>query len=283
MTGLEFNLPDADYIKTTIPNFVCQRTGYQCLEQVAKAFSIPDCVWFQHTDQVVYFGSYQDSHFHNKPVALPEEFTSRQSGNSVTFIPFPMLRPGRVMNDKRVNRVDLIQDEMTAYWKAEQSEVSPKKRETLQNFPELAAGFHLPKFGRVEAVRDTAIAGQIADPFRPRFAVDVQVLDENLNPDINVPVYRSIPLPVHMSRHESGLLSTHLREHLSKSSSHMAGTTSLSFVVFMAVNMRCRRLSRGNNCSINVKRLATELMLQEIQPRKPNKRKAKEHSKSSTK
>ncbi|WP_135443868.1 hypothetical protein [Vibrio tasmaniensis] len=206
LTGLEFNLPDADYIKNTIPNFVSQGTGYQCLEQVAKAFSIPDCVWFQHTDQVVYFGSYQDSHFHNKPMALPEEFTSRQSGNSVTFIPFPMLRPGRAMNDKRVNRVDLIQDEMTAYWKAEQSEVPPKKRETLQNFPELAAGFHLPKFGRVEAVRDTATAGQVTDPFRPRYAVDVQVLDEDLNPDINVPVYRSIPLPVQMSGHESGLM-----------------------------------------------------------------------------
>ncbi|MFS1922424.1 hypothetical protein [Vibrio lentus] len=206
LTGLEFNLPDADYIKTTIPNFVSQGTGYQCLEQVAKAFSIPDCVWFQHTDQVVYFGSHQDSHFHNKPMALPEEFTSRQSGNSVTFIPFPMLRPGRAMNDKRVNRVDLIQDEMTAYWKAEQSEVPPKKRETLQNFPELAAGFHLPKFGRVEAVRDTATAGQAADPFRPRYAVDVQVLDEDLNPDSNVPIYRSIPLPVQMSGNESGLM-----------------------------------------------------------------------------
>ncbi|WP_233090325.1 hypothetical protein [Vibrio sp. IB15] len=64
----------------------------------------------------------------------------------------------------------------------------------------------MPKFGRVEVVRDTATAGQVADPFRPRFAVDVQVFDENLNPNSNVPVYRSIPLPVHMSGHESGLL-----------------------------------------------------------------------------
>ncbi|CAK2097210.1 Phage protein [Vibrio crassostreae] len=206
LTGLEFNLPEVDYIKTTIPNFVCQGTGYQCLEQVAKAFSICDCVWFQDIDQVVYFGSYQDCHFYKKPMPMPKEFTSRQSGNSVTFVPFPMLRPGRIMNDKRVNRLDLIQDEMTAYWKTEQSEVSPKKRETLQNFPELAAGFHLPKFGRVEAVRDMATAGQVADPFRPRFAVDVQVLDEDLTPDRNVPVYRSIPIPVHMSGHESGLL-----------------------------------------------------------------------------
>ncbi|MCG6428245.1 hypothetical protein K6U42_11520, partial [Vibrio parahaemolyticus] len=95
---------------------------------------------------------------------------------------------------------------MTAYWKAEQSEVIPKKRETLQHFPELAAGFHLPKFGRVEMVRDSATAGKVSDPFRPRLSVDVQVLDENLQPDSNVPVYRSIPLPVNMSGHESGLL-----------------------------------------------------------------------------
>ncbi|ELA9459410.1 hypothetical protein QTU63_002688 [Vibrio alginolyticus] len=206
LTGLEFNLPNKEYMKTAIPNFVCQGTGYQCLDQVAKAFSIPDCVWFQHTDQVVYFGSYQDSHFNGKPMPLPEEFTSRQNGNSVTFVPFPMLRPGRVVNGKRVNRVDLIQDDMTAYWKAEQSEVIPKKRETLQHFPELAAGFHLPKFGRVESVRDSATAGKVSDPFRPRLSVDVQVLDENLQPDSNVPVYRSIPLPVNMSGHESGLL-----------------------------------------------------------------------------
>ncbi len=33
------------------------------------------------------------------------------------------------------------------------------------------------------------------------------VLDEHLQPDVSVPVYQSIPLSVHMSGHESGLLS----------------------------------------------------------------------------
>lgn len=254
LTGLEFSLPDADYIKTTIPNFVSQGTGYQCLEQVAKAFSIPDCVWFQHTDQMVYFGSHQDSHFHNKPMALPEEFTSRQSGNSVTFIPFPMLRPGRAMNDKRVNRVDLIQDEMTAYWKAEQSEVPPKKRETLQNFPELGPGFHLPKFGRVEAVRDTATAGQVTDPFRPRYAVDVQVLDEDLDPDINVPVYRSIPLPVHMSGHESGLMAYPLEGTLVEIAFAYGRNDRPIIRGVYGREYALPSIEPGNNCSSNVKR-----------------------------
>lgn len=207
LTGLEFVLPEQDYITKPIAKFVCQGTGYQCLDQVAKAFSISDCVWYQRTDQTVYFGSYQDSHFFQKPIQVPQQFSDRQSGDNITFAPFPMLRPGRVMNDYRVIRLDLIGDEMTAYWKAKETDISPKKREVLQNFPELAAGFHLPKFGRVKAVRDNAITGQVNDAFRPRYAVDVQMLDENLLPDIKVPVYKSIPLPVIMSGHESGLLS----------------------------------------------------------------------------
>lgn len=208
LTALEFKLPDKDYVRTAIPNFVCQGTGYQCMEQIGKAFSIPDCVWYQQTDQVIYFGAYEDSLFYNKPMPIPEEFTTRQSGDNITFMPFPMLRPGRIITptNKRVTRLDLINDEMTAYWKAEETEIPPKKREITQHFPELAAGFHLPKFGRVEAVRDNATAGEISDPFRPRYAVDVQILDEDMNADTNVPVYRSIPLPVHMSGHESGMM-----------------------------------------------------------------------------
>lgn len=206
LTGLEFKLPEADYTKAVIPNFVSQGDGYQCLEQIAKAFNIDDCVWFQDVDQQIYFGSYHDSHFYNKPMLVPSEFSTRQNANSFTFIPFPMIRPGRTVNGNRITKIELFDDEMTAHWLSSQNEVPAKKRETLDSFPELAAGYHLPKFGRVEAVRDTAKSGQTADPFRPRYAIDVQVLDENMMPDATVPVYRSVPLPVNMSGHESGLL-----------------------------------------------------------------------------
>ncbi len=203
-TGLEFNLPDAEYTRQQIPNFVNQGDGYQCLDKIGKAFSVPDCVWYQHTDQVVYFGSHEHSHFHDKPMNIPQEFTSRQNGNSVTFVPFPMLRPGRVAFDKRITRLDLTGDEMTAYW--QDSALTTKQREIFDALPEVTAGYHLPMFGRVEAVRDKAIAGQISDPFRPRYAIDVQILDEDMQPNIEIPLYHSIPLPVHMSGHESGLL-----------------------------------------------------------------------------
>ncbi|HGS4918912.1 TPA: hypothetical protein ACMDR5_003288 [Vibrio cholerae] len=203
-TGLEFRLPGADYTKKVIPNFVNQGDGYQCLDKIGKAFQVPDFVWYQDTDQVIYFGAYEHSHFYNKPMSIPHEFTSKQSSNSVTFAPFPMLRPGRVAFDKRIIKLELFGDEMTAFWTDDAKPA--KKRELDDMLPEVAAGYHLPIFGRVEAVRDSATAGQVADPFRPRFAIDVQVLNEDMQPDENIPVYRSIPLPVHMSGHESGLL-----------------------------------------------------------------------------
>ncbi|MDN4696284.1 hypothetical protein QYZ44_21400 [Vibrio parahaemolyticus] len=203
-TGLEFNLPDAEYTRRVIPNFVNQGDGYQCLDKIGKAFEVPDFVWYQDTDQTTYVGSYEHSHFNDKPMSIPNEFTSRQNGNSVTFVPFPMLRPGRVAFDKRITRLDLIGDEMTAYWN--DNTQSAKQREVADILPEVAAGYHLPIFGRVEAVRDNATAGQTTDPFRPRYAIDVQVLGEDMQPDITIPVYRSIPMPVNMSGHESGLL-----------------------------------------------------------------------------
>ncbi|EGR4245760.1 hypothetical protein DDM63_06705 [Vibrio cholerae] len=203
-TGLEFRLPEADYTKKVIPNFVNQGDGYQCLDKIGKAFQVPDFVWYQDTDQVIYFGAYEHSHFYNKPMSIPHEFTSKQSSNSVTFAPFPMLRPGRVAFDKRITKLELFGDKMTAFWTDDAKPA--KKRELDDMLPEVAAGYHLPIFGRVEAVRDSAAAGQVADPFRPRFAIDVQVLNEDMQPDENIPVYRSIPLPVHMSGHESGLL-----------------------------------------------------------------------------
>ncbi|HCJ6872921.1 TPA: hypothetical protein NU929_002089 [Vibrio cholerae] len=203
-TGLEFRLPEADYTKKVIPNFVNQGDGYQCLDKIGKAFQVPDFVWYQDTDQVIYFGAYEHSHFYNKPMSIPHEFTSKQSSNSVTFAPFPMLRPGRVAFDKRITKLELFGDEMTAFWTDDAKPA--KKRELDDMLPEVAAGYHLPIFGRVEAVRDSASAGQVADPFRPRLAIDVHVLNEDMQPDENIPVYRSIPLPVHMSGHESGLL-----------------------------------------------------------------------------
>jgi len=50
------------------------------------------------------------------------------------------------------------------------------RRQIVREFPELAAGYHLPVMGEVKAVSDAPQDGGINDNFRPRLAVDVQLL-----------------------------------------------------------------------------------------------------------
>ncbi|WP_295894146.1 hypothetical protein [uncultured Vibrio sp.] len=205
--GLHFALPEgANYTDKQIPNFTSQGTGYQCLAAIGKAFNVPDFLWFQNTDQTVYVGAFEHSRFYNKNVNLPPELTIKQAGNTITFAPFPVLRPGAIVNGKRVKRIDLINDEMTATWEESQTEQSPQRKTMLKEFPEMAAGHHLPRFGQIKAVRDESTSGQINDPFRPRHAVDVQLLNANMQVDAKVPLYKSIPLPITMVGHEAGVL-----------------------------------------------------------------------------
>ncbi|MGF1719446.1 hypothetical protein L4D20_05280 [Vibrio kyushuensis] len=207
LVGLTFNLPtNANYIDKRIPNFTSQGTGYQCLKQIGKAFNITDFIWFQNTDQSIYIGAFEHSRFHNKNVQIPEHLTTKQVGNTISFAPFPVLRPAAIVNGNRVKRLDLIGDEMSATWEASQTEQTPQKKEMVNEFPELAAGHHLPRFGQIKAVRGESTAGQINDPFRPRYAADVQLLNENMQVDTKVPLYKSIPLPITMVGHEAGML-----------------------------------------------------------------------------
>ena len=78
------------------------------------------------------------------------------------------------------------------------------KRMVLRLFPELSARYHLPLFAQVENVRETPVAGDVCDGFRPKYAVDVQVLDEYGQPDTKWPLLRDVMLAVPVAGHEMG-------------------------------------------------------------------------------
>ena len=78
------------------------------------------------------------------------------------------------------------------------------KRIVEKCFPSLAAGTHLPIFGQVAGVREAVAAGDLCDEFRPRYAVDVQVLDEYGKADSGWELLRDVPLPVSMAGNEVG-------------------------------------------------------------------------------
>lgn len=207
-TGLTFLLPKgADYTDRPIPNFTSAGTGYQLLDNAGRAFQVPDFVWYQQPNGAIFVGSHADSRWHDKEVTLDPAWSGRQAGDTLTLSPVPSIRPGAIINGKRVMRVRLKGDEMTLTT-ATPGKVtkSPERRKIEGEFPELADNMHLPKFGRVEAISDSATAGQLNDPFRPRYAVDVQLLGEDGQPDKATPLYRAVPLPVQFGGQEQGLL-----------------------------------------------------------------------------
>lgn len=78
------------------------------------------------------------------------------------------------------------------------------RRAVERQFPELTGGYHLPRFGRVVAVPDAPESQGLCDDFRPRFAVDVEVLLPDGEPDPDLPILSSLPLPVPNGGQEAG-------------------------------------------------------------------------------
>jgi len=78
------------------------------------------------------------------------------------------------------------------------------RRSVERQFPELTGGYHLPRFGRVVAVPDAPAAPGLCDDFRPRFAVDVEVLLPDGEPDPDLPILFSVPLPAPNGGQEAG-------------------------------------------------------------------------------
>ncbi|MGA9703928.1 hypothetical protein [Pseudomonas sp.] len=79
------------------------------------------------------------------------------------------------------------------------------RRSVERQFPELTGGYHLPRFGRVVAVPDAPAAPGLCDDFRPRFAVDVEVLLPDGEPDSALPILTGLPLPAPMGGQEAGM------------------------------------------------------------------------------
>ncbi|MFC6633519.1 hypothetical protein [Microbulbifer taiwanensis] len=70
--------------------------------------------------------------------------------------------------------------------------------------PELASRLHLPLLARVVAISDPPRKPELSEDFRPRYAADVQLLTERGEVDEGLPVFRSVPLPLHYAGAERG-------------------------------------------------------------------------------
>lgn len=79
------------------------------------------------------------------------------------------------------------------------------KRSVERQFPELTGNYHLPRFAQVVSIADAPADAGLCDDFRPRYAVDVQVLTPDGLPDGSLPILHGVPLPVPTGGEEMGM------------------------------------------------------------------------------
>lgn len=79
------------------------------------------------------------------------------------------------------------------------------RRSVERQFPELSGGYHLPRFARVVAVADAPASAGICDDFRPRYAVDIEVMGPDGEPDTKLPILAGVPLPLPTGGEEMGI------------------------------------------------------------------------------
>lgn len=163
---------------------------------LGAAFGVPDYVWQPLPDGGVLLGSWAHSMFAGKPVDIPAEFSqARAGGNSMTLPMLQALRPGVVVNGRRLSSVRLENDDTTITWLAvnpltgKAVAMTPAQRQIDAAYPELSAGLHLPKFARVEAHAEAVplpvpMAGQDSGMFQfPPVGTLVEVAFTDGRPD----------------------------------------------------------------------------------------------------
>jgi len=79
------------------------------------------------------------------------------------------------------------------------------KRSVERQFPELTGGYHLPRFARVVGIADAPTGAGICDDYRPRYAVDIEVLLPSGEADPDMPALHGVPLPIPTGGEEMGV------------------------------------------------------------------------------
>lgn len=125
-SGISIAVPDVPYSDKPIPHFTHNGTGYQLLNNLGRAFSITDYIWYPLPDGSLYVGGAEKALFAGRPVEIPAEFSQGTAGgNSMTLPVIQSLRPGVDVNGERVTKVHLTNDTMTITW-------TPRNRATGQ-------------------------------------------------------------------------------------------------------------------------------------------------------
>lgn len=107
LTELSFILPDKSYAQEKVPAFYGFGSAFHAMHSIGQIFHIPDYVWLTQGDGRIFVGSWEDSRWKGREIAVPQEMFKRVSAdNEIMMTVAPGVRPGCVVNGKRVMRVN---------------------------------------------------------------------------------------------------------------------------------------------------------------------------------
>jgi len=118
ITGCGFTLPQKTYASKPVPYFINTGSGLHLLRSLATVFGIDDYTWQQRRDGLIYVGAWSDGHWQDSPVDIPAATLDKQlSTQSAELMALPGLRPGYLLNGKRLYGVRLKESKMVVSWK----------------------------------------------------------------------------------------------------------------------------------------------------------------------
>lgn len=194
--GIEFVINEsADYANKPIPQLTHSGSGYQFINRLGDYFNISEYIWIQYPDGTLFLGAWADLPDYEDEREPNHRDSLDHNGNAAAVFYDSTLRPGQLFNGEKITKVTHNDSKTWIEWRVD-GEKSPTRRAIEREFPEFAGGYHLSKMAEVIAIADPAKGGEIADPYRPHYAVDVRLLDEHNQTDQSAPVFEAVPLPV---------------------------------------------------------------------------------------
>ena len=107
LTGLSFIVPDKGYASEKVPAFYGFGSAFHAMHSIGDVFHIPDYVWLTQGDGRVFVGSWEDSRWKGRELSVPQEMFKQVSADGdIMMTVAPGIRPGCVVNEKRVIRVN---------------------------------------------------------------------------------------------------------------------------------------------------------------------------------
>ena len=92
-----------------VPRYASQGEGFNALRNIARVFAVSDFVFYQQTDGLIWLGEWQTSAYATPDRVIDERFFTRRTPDSAVLPAMPKLRPGMLINGKRLHSHRLTQ------------------------------------------------------------------------------------------------------------------------------------------------------------------------------